>query len=172
MENYDYESSKRNILIHAGHVIDDDVSSLIGCLRPYTGVSEADFKTFIMSLICVKSSLESENVNRELVYACWDFCYRIRVLASSIFDNGIIPKEEYDKLIKWGECVESFCRRSFQKTELDACLSSFLEYLASDSCKSPYDYQELSSLFESMKPEADFEMKPLIEEALVAISRE
>ena len=106
----DIQAAKETILRHAGHIDSDKGGSIIGSLRPFVGIYESDFREFMLSLICLKESLSAEQLDRELIYALWDFCLRLRRYSSTICQNKIITPEMYTTLTDWENCVDSFCR--------------------------------------------------------------
>jgi hypothetical protein len=169
-----FYQAKETILQHAGHIVLDERPSLIRSLRPYSGLREDDFKEVFIALVSVHEELSSrECLDRELVYACWDLCCRINILAlrdkSLLRMNKLIEDRDLARLDDWHHSIEAFCRRSLHKLDLGTCMINFIEYIGSTTCPDPSFYREFLSLFHSLAPRADFELAPIIQRTLAAI---
>jgi hypothetical protein len=166
-----FDDAKAMLQQHAGHIELPDRDSLVESLRPYRGLSERNFCEIMIGLINVHKELsEQDMVDRELIYACWDLCTRIRFLAlsetSPLRTNRLISQTDLDRLGEWYNSIDSFCRRSLHKLDLGTCLSNFIEYIGSEKCPDPTAFQMCVPLFVSLKPDADFELAPLLDRAL------
>jgi hypothetical protein len=162
-------NAKLTVLLHAGHIETKGCRSLLGELRPFSGIHESDFRDLYDSLIVLHASLTSDELDRELVYACWDLCTRIRFLAPTLIANQLIDTRQEKRLTAWGHCVDSYCRRCFHQLPLVDCMSNFLEYVASDLCPSPHLYRSLLPTLNEGRADADFELRPLLDDAIRAI---
>jgi hypothetical protein len=171
---HDVIAAKQTILIHAGHLDVEGRSSIVASLRPFQGVKEEDFCEFFAALIALHEAISGpECVERDLVYALWDFCARLRILAigasSSLRTNRIIDESLVARLTAWHDSVDSFCRRSFHQLTMLECMSNHLDYIASDICPSPLSYRSLLPLLIHLRGTADVEMSPIVDRALRAI---
>lgn len=170
-----FDDAKAMLQQHAGHIDLPDRNSLVDSLRPFSGLCESDFCDIMKSLVHVHKELsEQETIDRELVYACWDLCTRIRFLAlsesSSLRTNQLISQFDLNRLGEWHNSIDSFCRRSLHKLDLGTCLSNFIEYVGSDKCPEPMAYRDFVPLLASLKLDADFESAPLIVRALQVLN--
>jgi hypothetical protein len=114
-----------------------------------------------------------DQIDRALVYGCWDLCSRIQILAineSAILrTNNLISNMEFVRLREWHRSIESYCMACLHQLDLGTCLGNFIEYVGSDACLSAATYRDFAPLIRSLLESADFELAPLIEQALAKI---
>lgn len=129
--------AKERIRLHAGLVIREGEPCLVGRLRPFAGIAEADFADLVEALVTLHPLLTSVSaIERELCAALWDICYRARALAldrdSSIRRGGLASDAELSTLAAWIDCIESFVLRMLHGVDLGSCLFHVLEYVAQE----------------------------------------
>jgi hypothetical protein len=163
------DNAKQTIRLHAGHVAIEGRRSLVGELRPYSGILESDFRDLFTSLVSLHGSLGSDELDRELIYACWDLCTRVRFLTPTLAANQLVDEQQQQRLSAWVNCVDSYCRRCFHQLGLVECMSNFFEYLGSDLCSSPETYRNLLPILNDLRSDADFEMLSLLDAAISAV---
>lgn len=165
------EAAKQTVRVHAGHVIEEDRRSIVALLRPYEGVSETDFHELVHALIVLHPTLGQTHLDRDIVYACWDWCVRLRILTPTLARNGLVDEHQRRRLEWWEQSVESFCRRGLNQCVLEECLMGILEYIASEHCEAPSVYRDLRPLLLELKQECtDWEALEFLDGALAATS--
>ena len=163
------EWARLTLLNHAGHRVDPGFPSIIGALRPYTGLDETYFWTLIKSGIILGEDLQSERVPKSLVYAAWDFQSCVHPLCDLLERNRLEDPVRIQTFRRWASCFDSYCLGTFRGLPLPDRLFSVLEYISSDACLDVSAYQSFLPTLEAIRFEADWECRPVLERAIADI---
>lgn len=126
---------KEAILLHAGFIVVEAKSGLIGSLHPFRGLDEADFAEIVEALLELHNHvILSEYIDKELIAALWWICDRSRILMldpkSGIRQNNLATEIELELLSSWVDVIESIANGMLQNVEFPMCVYRFLAYIS------------------------------------------
>ena len=128
--------AKELLLTHAGLAINQaSEKGLLASLRPYRGIREEDFSEVMEALISLYPSFSTTDVvDRELPYALWTICQRVRVLAvrpnAKLVKNKLISETDARKLAQWIDVIEKVSLQFLRGTAIHDALLALFDHLA------------------------------------------
>jgi hypothetical protein len=80
-------------------------SRILGSLRPFSGLREANFHEVMQALRVLAPSMQGENVDRDVVSCLWGMCHLARAWGvhpnGMLRSNGLISASDADRLESW-----------------------------------------------------------------------